>query len=220
MITAQNLIHRELPALSLQDDPVNALNLMDQFRVGHLPVVNNGQFVGVVSETELLSAGAHVADVLLEEGALLKASVEPHEHILEVLNIAGEQQLSIVPVVSESGEYVGAITLEELVNNLSRMQGAGQPGGIVVLEMNEKDYHLQQIARIVEENNAKILSLSVSAGDEGKMEVNLKINQPDLNPILQSFSRFSYEVKASYQEPVYSDDLKKRYEELMRYLNI
>lgn len=220
MITAQKLIHRDLPALTLTDDPVNALNLMDQFRIGHLPVVDNGRFMGVISETELLAAGSSIAEAIEQEGELLKACVEPHEHILEVLNIAGEFQLSIIPVADSDGTYLGAVTLEELVNNLSRMQGAGQQGGIIVLEMNEQDYHLQQIARIIEENNAKILSLSVSQGDDGKIEVNLKVNQPDLNAILQSFNRFSYVVKASYQEPVYTEDLKKRYEELMRYLNI
>jgi hypothetical protein len=167
----------------------------------------------------LFGAGDTIAEFIENEGELLQCSVEPHEHILEVLKAAGEHQLTAIPVVNASGEFVGSIPLENLVNELSKMQGASQPGGILVIEMPEKDYSLQQISRIVEENDAKIISLSVSHGEEDKIELNLKINKPGVNAIIQSFERFGYQVKGSYQEPEYSDDLKRRYDELMRYLN-
>lgn len=219
MITANKLIDTELPALSPTDDPENAINLMDQFHVAHLPVIDQGKFLGIISETELFGAGDTLAEFIENEGDLLKCSVEPHEHILEVLKEAGEHQLTAIPVVSATGDFVGSIPLENLVNELSKMQGASQPGGILVIEMYEKDYSLQQISRIVEENDAKIISLSVSHGEENKIELNLKINKPGVNAIIQSFERFGYQVKGSYQEPEYSDDLKRRYDELMRYLN-
>ena len=220
MITAQNLLKTDLPVLSAQDDPINALNLMDEFRVCHLPVVENGKFLGLISETTLLSVDEIVTHDIDNGLQLVKSSVAPGVHILEILKAASEQHLTLVPVVDTENNYLGAVTLEDLVEKMSEMQGASQRGGIIVLEMWEKDYSLQQIARIIEENDAKILSTSVSQGENGKIEVNLKINQPDVNPILQSFERFSYDVKASYQEAEYTEDLKKRYEELMRYLNI
>ena len=220
MITAQNLLKTDLPVLSAQDDPINALNLMDEFRVCHLPVVENGKFLGLISETTLLSID-EIATHEIESGLqLVKSSVMPGVHILEILKAASEHHLTLIPVVDGENNYLGAVTLEDLVEKMSEMQGASQRGGIIVLEMWEKDYSLQQIARIIEENDAKILSTSVSQGENGKIEVNLKINQPDVNPILQSFERFSYDVKASYQEAEFTEDLKKRYEELMRYLNI
>lgn len=193
---------------------------MDQFRVGHLPVVEKGKFVGVISETELLSI-----DRIYDAGAggirLAELSVEPAEHVLEILKVVSENHLTIIPVVDDQKNYLGSISLEDLVGSLSKYQGVNEPGAIVVLSMNEQDYSLQQIARIVEENNAKIISLNIAAGNEaGEIEVNLKINKEDVNAIMQSFSRFNYEIKASYQEPEYTEDLKKRYEELMRYLNI
>jgi acetoin utilization protein AcuB len=220
MITAQNLLKTDLPVLSAQDDPINALNLMDEFRVCHLPVLENGKYLGLISETTLLSVDEITTHDIDNELQLVKSSVAPGVHILEILKAASEQHLTLVPVVDTENNYLGAVTLEDLVEKMSEMQGASQRGGIIVLEMWEKDYSLQQIARIIEENDAKILSTSVSQGENGKIEVNLKINQPDVNPILQSFERFSYDVKASYQEAEYTEDLKKRYEELMRYLNI
>jgi acetoin utilization protein AcuB len=220
VITSRNLLKVDLPVLGAQDDPINALNLMDQYRVGHLPVIENGKFLGIISETSLLGL-EHILDQNPNsELQLLKVSVLPDDHILDILKTASQHHISIIPVADRENNYIGAITLEDLVEKLSEMQGAHQRGGILVLEMWDKDYSLQQIARIIEENNAKILSTSVSPGEDGKMEVNLKINQPDLNAIIQSFERFGYNVKANYQEPEYTEDLKKRYEELMRFLNI
>jgi len=193
---------------------------MDQYRVAHLPVVEKGKFLGMASETAMLSAGDVVSDPDMHYTNLIDGSVEPDEHILEVLKSASELHLTAIPVVDKTGNFLGCITLEDLVEKLSQMQGADRPGGIIVLEMAEQDYSLQQIARIVEENNAKILSTSVSPGDAGQIEVNLKISNPDVNAILQSFSRFNYNIKGSYQEPEYTEDMRKRYEELMRYLNI
>jgi acetoin utilization protein AcuB len=220
LITARNIINRQIPVLDPKDDPVDALNLMDQFRVADLPVVDGTTYVGMISETALMTLdGPGEEDVPTYHG-LLTTSVRPDDHILDVLKTSSENHLSVIPVVGEDGRYHGAITLEDLVESMTRLQGAGQPGGIIVLEMPAKDYSLQQVARIVEENNAKILSTSVQETESGLIEVNLKINQPDLNAILQSFNRFNYTVKGSYQEPEYTEGMQKRYEELMRFLNI
>jgi len=219
LITAQTLVNPDLPALTAQDDPVNALNLMDQFRVAHLPVVENGKFRGVISETELLSID-RIASEKENAMKLVEVSVPPEEHILEILKVASEHHLTIIPVVDVEKKYMGAITLEKLVDSLSQYQSVNDPGAIVVLEINENDYHLSQIARIVEENDARILSLSVNTSPgSGKMELHLKINKEDINPILQSFERFGYNITASYQEPEYTEDMRTRYDELMRYLN-
>lgn len=220
MITAQTLINAELPALTAKDDPVNALSLMDQFRVAHLPVLDNGKFIGLISETELLSISRITSDAE-NTLSLIEVSVKPGEHLLEILKIASEHHLTLIPVVDNQKLFVGSITLDNLVESLSKYQSANDPGAIVVLEINSNDYHLSQIARIVEENDARILSLNViSANEAGKMELHLKINKEDISPIVQSFERFGYTISASYQEQGYSEDLRKRYDELMRYLNI
>jgi predicted transcriptional regulator len=197
---------------------MNALDLMDQFRISHLPVVENGKLLGLISEDSLMDLESLQGD---SAGLpLLRAQALKDAHILDVLKVAGEHRLSIVPVVDAENNYLGSIRLEDLLEKTSEMQGANQRGGIVVLEMWDKDYSMQQISRIIEENNAKILSTTVSPGEGGKIEVNIKINQPDMNAILSSFERFGYFIKASFQELAYTEDLRKRYDELMRILNI
>jgi len=197
---------------------MNALDLMDQFRISHLPVIENGKLLGLIAEEALMDLESLQGD---PAGLpLIRSHVHPDTHILDILKLASEHRLSIIPVVDAENNYLGSIRQEDLVEQMTEMQGANQRGGILVLEMWDKDYSMQQISRIIEENNAKILSTSVSPGESGKIEVNIKINQPDLNAIISSFERFGYTVKANYQESAYTEDLRKRYDELMRILNI
>jgi acetoin utilization protein AcuB len=218
VITSSKLLTSEIPSLSAHDEPMNALDLMDQFRISHLPVIENNKLLGLIAEDSLMDLETLQGD---PTGLpLIRASVQPDTHILDILKLASEHRLSIIPVTDADNNYLGSIRLEDLVEQMSEMQGANQRGGILVLEMWDKDYSMQQISRIIEENNAKILSTSVSPGEGGKIEVNIKINQPDLNAIISSFERFGYNVKANYQELAYTEDLRKRYDELMRILNI
>ncbi|MCK4408396.1 MAG: CBS domain-containing protein, partial [Bacteroidales bacterium] len=86
---------------------------------------------------------------------------------------------------------------------------------------NNNDYSLTEIAQIVESNGAKVLSLYVTSHpDSTKIEVTLKINKIDILPVLQTFNRYNYIVKASYSEKENLDDLRERFESLMNYLNI
>ena len=96
-----------------------------------------------------------------------------------------------------------------------------EPGSIVILEMNTRDYSLSQISQIVEGNDAKILSMHINAHrDSTKIEVTLKINKEELAPILQSFGRYNYTVKATFHQNNLNVDLKKRFEEFIHFLNI
>jgi len=96
------------------------------------------------------------------------------------------------------------------------------PGGVIVLELNVHDYSLAHIARIVEDNDAKILSCQVtSIPDSMKIEVSLKINRTDVTSIIQSFLRYDYTIKALYQSDNRNEDiLRNHYEQLMMYLNV
>ena len=80
---------------------------------------------------------------------------------------------------------------------------------------------MEEISHIVESNDAKILSSSItSTPDNMQMEVTLKVNRLDAGGILQTFHRYNYTIKAFYGENAYDDGLQKRFDSLMRYINI
>lgn len=192
---------------------------MDDWKVSHLPVVDGPLLVGLLDENTLL--GYDDEKVRVSELPLLEHRVDKEDHIFEVIKIISDFKLSTVPVVGEEGRYLGEISLSSVMGYLAEMDSVRSEGAVIVLEMNMVDYSLVEIARLVEENDAKILSATITNLEGSRLsEVSLKINKTAIRGIIQGFQRFDYKIKAYYDAPNYEDDMRRRYDELMRYLDI
>ncbi len=217
---AIDLITPDVPPLRPQDDVGRALDWMEEFKVGHLPVVDQQRLVGIVKDQDLVDRSDPRASV----GAVMQQVEVPFarggQHIYEVMKLFSERGLTVVPVLDEMGRYLGCITEHEALKRLSEVTNIHELGSIVVLEMNQVDYSLFEIARLVEANNGKVLSVYThTLPDSMRVEVTLKINREDISDILRSFERYEYFVKSTYQGSRLHDDLRGRYDELMRFIN-
>ncbi len=218
---AKELINEEIPPLKHTDTGEKALNWMDEFKVLHLPVLKNGNFVGVVSESDILDQKnlEESLDKLFQH--LPRPYVFEEDHLYQVLTKMSEAKLTFVPVLNKEEKYIGGIDVHYLMTVLAKTGNMMDVGGILVLEVQPHDYSLAQIAQIVESNNAKILSSYVmNVPDSNKIEVTLKINKVDLERIVRTFERYEYTIKATFQKSKFQDDLKFRYEALMNYLSL
>lgn len=119
-------------------------------------------------------------------------------------------------------QYKGLITAEQVLKEIAGIFSLENPGGIIILEVNLNDYSMSEIARIIEANDTKILSSGVKIiPDSTKIEITLKLNVMNIEPVIQNFlcdtittSFFILEIMKKNEEV-----LKERYELLMRYLN-
>lgn len=217
---ARELISKVVPPLRPTDEVARALAWMDEFKISHLPVVDGSDYLGLISEDNILD-GNRDDTVQASEEVYNATSVLESEHIYSVIRKLSATDLSVIAVISTTGSYLGCITLSELVTKFEELAVINQPGGILVLSLNKADYSLAQVAHVVEANNAKILSSYVFERPEtGKLELTLKVNQEEIGSIIQSLNRYDYEVIAYFQESAHLEDLKDRYNELMRFINI
>jgi acetoin utilization protein AcuB len=72
-----------------------------------------------------------------------------------------EKGTQVVPVFSDNNEFLGVISINTTLLAFSQMSFINSPGAIIVLLINERDYSLAEISRLIEENNCKILSVFV-----------------------------------------------------------
>ncbi|GDX52747.1 hypothetical protein LBMAG27_17940 [Bacteroidota bacterium] len=218
---AADLITHSVPVLKKTDTGSFALQTMADHHLSQLPIVQSEKLLGLVREEDILNH--HNNDAKLQEMKLklLKPFIHDYEHIFEVLKVSSELKLKVIPVVDKDENYLGAITLEDLMNYFARDTDILEPGAIVVLEIAVGDYSLADIARIIEQESAKILCVFAGTDKEKtKIELTLKLNVSDIQGIIQSLQRHSYVVKDSYQEPEYFEDMKDRYDSLMDYLDV
>jgi len=218
---AEELISEIIPPLKFSETGEKALNWMNEFRVSHLPVVSKNEYIGLISENDIYDMPDPKMKLKDYFTNLPKPFIYSDRHVYEIMKMIADLKITVVPILDENNEYVGCTDLLYLMSQITAINSIKEVGGILVLEMNEHDYTMTQIARIVEENNAKILSSYItSLPDSTQIEVTLKINTTDLDRIIQTFNRYDYTVKASYQKGRLQEDLKKRYDELINFLNM
>jgi acetoin utilization protein AcuB len=221
-MVAKDLISEVIPSLKTSDPGQTALNWMEIFRISHLPIVNNQEFLGLISDADIYDMNQPEEPIGNHTLTLFKPYVTTEQHIFEVIGLASRLKLSVVPVLDNKNHYKGVITTNDLIRHIAGFSSMDQPGGIIVLELVERDYTLSQIAQIVESNNVKILSLYITSPPEStKLEVTLKVNTGDLVSVIRTFERYNYEVKTWVTN---SDSMDTFYSErldlLMKYLNI
>jgi CBS-domain-containing membrane protein len=218
---ASELISDIIVPLKTSDTVDTAISMLAEFKVAHLPVVNNNAYLALVSEDDLMSdvdLDTPVGNVKL---GLPRLMIGATQHIYDVIRMMSEHRLSLLPVVDKEENYIGVISLESLAVNMNKMAAVSQPGSVIVLEMSQNDYSMSEIAQIIESNDARILSMYITSSiDSTNMEVILKINKQDLGGIIQTFSRYNYSVKASYGQDENPEDLRDRFDSLMNYLNV
>ncbi len=218
---AKHLITDGIMPLKTSDTGKTALSWMEEYKVSHLPIVNNQEFLGLISELDIYNLNNFDEPLGNHKLSLKHPYVFENQHIYDVLKLVNEQNLSLVPVLNGEGNYLGSINLQNLIKYFALSLSVDNPGGIIVLEMTNNDYSLTELAKIVEENDAKILStFLLSHENSTRLDVFLKINKVDISSILKTFERYNYFVKASYGEEDDNEDLRERYNSLMNYLNV
>jgi len=218
---AKDLISGAVLPLKTSDSGLMAMHWFDEFRVSHLPVVSDSQLLGLISEDDVYAAAEFEEPIWSYNLQLQNTSILHTKHIYEAMKLFADYKLTTLPVIDEKGTYLGVITLSDLVAKMATTAAVSNPGGILVLELNANDFSMVEISRIIEENDAKILSMYVtSPTDSTRLELTMKLNRIDIQPVIQSFIRHDYTIKASFFESDYFDNLRDRYDLLMTYLNV
>lgn len=218
---AGELISDIIPPLKTSDSGLKALNWMDEFKVSHLPIVNHQAFLGLISDSDILDLNAPDEPLGNHPLSLVRPFVYETEHMYDALKLVIKMNLSLIPVLNNENQYIGNITLKTIATFFAQSAAVTDPGGIIVLELDQNNYSLAQIARIVEDNDTKILSLYIRTDkDSTGLELTIKVNREDIRGILQSFARFNYSVKTTFQQSEFSEDMRSRFDMLMNYINM
>lgn len=216
-----DLINGNIPRLQLQDSIAKALQLVNDFRVTHLPVVSDDKYLGLLSEEDLLDAEDEKLTIEILQEHFIPASVKDNMHFLNAVNASIQFDTSIVPVINEEGELAGVIPTTDLLKILGNFAGANEIGGIIVLEMERSQFAISEISRIVESNDCTILHLNSNTDTvTGMLTVTLHINKREISAVVATFERYEYDVLYYFGNENFENEIHSNYRHLMNYLDI
>ena len=219
MLAAQ-LINTSFPSVHLLDKASFALQLMEDYDLQHLCVTTDEKLVGIVDKNALLDTDETAVIASLQDEFIM-ASVHADAHFLEASSLLSLHELTMLPVVSTAADLHGVITAKHMLTILTSYLGADTKGGVIVLEMERKQYSFGEIVRLIETNEAYVTQLNTANDPQtGMLLVTIKINRIEVSTIVATFQRYDYSVKYYFGEENYQNELKENYNHLLSYLNM
>ncbi len=218
---AKQLISDYIPPIKYTETGEKALQWMNEFRVSHLAVLHGREYVGIISDDDIYDMVDPKHQLKDEFINLPKPFVYANQHVYDIMKLIADLKITVVPILDENNKYLGCTDLLYLMSQIVSVGSIRENGSIIVLTMGERDYSLTEIARICEENNAKILSSYVNYHKNStQIEVTLKINTDNIEKVIRTFERYDYTISETYSKGNYTKDMTDRYDELMNYLNM
>jgi CBS domain-containing protein len=218
---ARDLISTVIPILHPLDPGSRALRLMNEYHLSQLPLVLENKYLALVEEDDILDLEDTEISLENMEYNGPKPGVLESAHFYEALRVFYDLKLSVLPVISRENEYLGVLTKDNLLAVLAQYNGVKEPGGIIALDIDPRDYSLSEIARIAESNDITLLSVNtITSPASGRLEVLLKTNRQELHGLVATFERFNYTIKYTITEEQEEDMLRKNYDLLMHYISI
>ncbi|GAB4031584.1 CBS domain-containing protein [Spirosoma jeollabukense] len=219
---AAELIDPMLPSLKPTDLVGQALEWMEEHRVGQLVLTDQGDYRGIVSEELLLDVADDERPLSDVMRLFEKTYVQEDQHLFEVLGLVIQHHMEVVAVISEERVFSGTISVNELLKQFGQELGVQEVGAILILNMNERDYSLSEISRLVESNNVKIVSSffsSAAYGQPDRSRLTLKLNRRDITRVISTLERFGYHIEAAFANAPVENIDQDRLDSLLRYLN-
>ena len=217
----QNLINNSYPQLNIDDTVQRALLLMTEYRVQHLPLVNNGIYLGIVSEDALLDEADEHTHLKALELLPNTIAVLKDAFVLNILPLMQQHSLTIVPIIDAEKNYLGLVDETAIIAWMNSFYNTKQPGAIIVLEMDPYQFSFSELSRLTETNNATIKQLNTQINEaNGMMLVYIKLNTNEVSDVVATYQRFNYDVIQYFGEDKFDYRLQENLGNLLSYLNM
>jgi len=210
MLLVRDSMTRDVVTLSPQTTAAEALALCREKGIRHLPVMEEGRLVGMVSDRDLRSATPALGDPARAEalqkirvwGVMVRDVLTAHSEdpIEQAANTMREKKIGCLPVV-EADELVGILTSSDVMAALVYLIGAHEPGSRVEVVMPDRPGTLAGVAGLFGELGINIVSVVAGprqeAPDRGPLEGRIgifKVDTIDTREAVEVLQQAGYRV--------------------------
>lgn len=176
------------PGQTVQD----VVDLFEEKRIRHAPVVDNGKVVGVVTERDLkdalpsrfsVSPKINAYEKLVSEiMAKNPITAHPMDFVEESALIFYEQKIGCLPVVSHD-KLVGFLTETDLLYKYIELTGAHQPGSHIEIRVPNRSGILYEVSKVFYNQHVNVLSVLVYPDKKNSSNKILVFRVQTMNPL-------------------------------------
>jgi len=173
-----------------------AMELMSAKGVRHLPVVDAGRVVGVLSHSDIAAAGPSRAttfsageiNYLLAKLKVAKVmtrdpiTISPDALLEEAAVLMRDHKIEMLPVV-DAGKLVGVITESAILDAFIELLGFRDPGTRLTVDATDAPGVLSRLTAVTAKHDANIQHLAVYRGEGDRSIVVVGVNSLNTDQI-------------------------------------
>jgi CBS domain-containing protein len=220
---ARKKLNTDIRPLTGRDSIEKAIKLMEELDSTSHPVIDSTtkKLIGQISMRtlrDLADEKLHVSDITLEE----PVKIYEGQHVFEAARLMLLYEMRFIPVVDKDWVYQGTVRKQKVLEALTGMLNLAEYGSVVTIELQQRDFSLSEIIRLIEEEGAKILGVTVEIPDteNDRYEVSIKLNLQDISRVAAALRRYGYLISTESGNEIFDIDLENRADELMKYLDM
>ena len=176
-----------------------AIRLMRRHSIRHLPVVEKGKLVGLVTSSQLrelilpsMVETIHLREVMIQE----PVTIGPDTHIDQAARIIYENKIGGLPVV-EGRRLVGIITVSDMLKAFIDIMGVLQSSSRLDVRLAERPEAFEEVSRTIAAHGADIISVGIQERPgEGRVYF-FRLGKCDVGPIAKSLEQQGHQVIAA-----------------------
>jgi acetoin utilization protein AcuB len=173
-----------------------ALKLMQQHQIRHLPVLEDDAMVGWISARTLREVLlASMLEVITVGDVMVQApiSVTPETSVEEAARLVHEHRIGGLPVL-EGDQLVGVLTVNDLLSAFIVMLGLLRSSSRLDLLLDSKPKTLEKASRLIQESGGKIINIALGPTQADKRCYFFRLEKSDLDPIIAALKEQGYQV--------------------------
>jgi len=172
----KNWMSKEVVTVHVNDTMQDVVKLLREHGIRMLPVMEQGELVGIVTDRDMKRASASDATTLDFYELIHLVSTIKIKHIMtknpitvpfdftveETAEVLLKNKISGVPVVNHDKEIVGTITQTDLFKVLISLTGAGAKGLQFAFEAEDRPGSIKELADIIRKYGGRVVSILFS----------------------------------------------------------
>jgi acetoin utilization protein AcuB len=208
MFVVEKWMTREVITVPPHEKIIDAFELMQGRGIRHLPVIEDGELKGLVTDRDIRlalipSPLSTPEDRVYHLGALERVdeimtkdliTVAPNTTIEEAAKLMAKYKIGAVPVVSQ-GQMVGILTETDILRVFIEMLGTIQSSSRIDVVLGENPSALDEVYRLLQDSHANVISVSMSPeGTAGPRVYSFRIQRTPVEPLVQKLESAGYRV--------------------------
>jgi acetoin utilization protein AcuB len=221
------ILHTDIPTLKLTDKLSTATLLIQETKLGGLPILKQDRLIGTLLESDielLTDSGEKNLHRSISSFPLhTPLTIDINDHPYHALKQFGKIHHDFLPVVDKEMTYHGVVLRDDVMQEFFNDFYFSEDTSLLEVEVPLSQFKMSDMIRLIEQNETTVLSITSrpSLENNDAQLITMCVQTRDAFRLQRTLERYGYFITYnSNSSNPYDEDLSQKAQAFIRYLEM